>query len=90
MSLFSPELKYTITGKGGIIVFGDTHFSSIFQGEHINYQEECLDSMARILEIVRKEKPCAVALLGDLIPILMMTNLHTTNMSFGMLSIGIR
>lgn len=67
MVQFSPELKYSIEGKSGIVVFGDTHLSAIFQGNHIDYQEECLDSMARMIEIVRKHKPVAVVLLGDLV-----------------------
>lgn len=67
MSLFSPELRYSVEGKGGILIFGDTHFSAIFKGAHINYQEECLDSMALIIDIVKREKPDAIAFLGDLI-----------------------
>lgn len=67
MVVFSPELKYSIEGKGGVVVFGDTHLSAIFKGNHKDYQEECLDSMARMIEIVKDEKPNAVVLLGDLI-----------------------
>lgn len=65
--LFSPEQKYDIEGKNGVVVFGDTHFSAVFSGAHKDYQEECLDSMARMIDIVKKEKPSAVILLGDLI-----------------------
>ena len=67
MPVFSPEQYYHIDGKGGLVVFGDTHFSAIFKGNHINYQEECLDAMARMIEIVKERKPNGVVLLGDLI-----------------------
>lgn len=67
MAIYSPEQYYRIDGKGGLVVFGDTHFSAIFKGNHINYQEECLDAMARMIEIVQERKPNAVVLLGDLI-----------------------
>lgn len=67
MAIFSQEQYYRIDGKGGLVVFGDTHFSAIFKGNHINYQEECLDVMARMIEIVKERKPNGVVLLGDLI-----------------------
>ena len=60
MSIFSPEQHYRIDGKGGVGIFGDTHYSAIFQGAHKNYQEENLDSMARMIEIVKEEKFDAV------------------------------
>lgn len=67
MSIFSTEQHYRIDGKGGVGIFGDTHYSAIFQGAHKNYQEENFDSMARMIEIVKEEKFDAVVLLGDLI-----------------------
>lgn len=67
MPVYSEEQYYRIDGKGGLVVFGDTHFSAIFKGNHINYQEECLDAMARMIEIVKERKPNGVVLLGDLI-----------------------
>lgn len=58
--------SYVIDG-GKILCFADTHFSAVYEGEHINYQYECYENMSRILEIVRSEKPKAVVFLGDLI-----------------------
>lgn len=56
---------YTING-GKILVFGDLHFSSTFEGKHKNYQEECYNNMYRILDIVKENIPCSVFFLGDL------------------------
>lgn len=50
-----------------VLVFGDMHISSTFQGQHRDYQKECLDNMDSIVEKVKKHKPCAVFFLGDLI-----------------------
>lgn len=52
---------------GGILIFGDTHFSAIFSGKHVNYQEECIHAIKRIKDIATKTKPSAIFFLGDLI-----------------------
>lgn len=67
MAIYSTEQHYRINGKGGVGIFGDTHYSAIFQGAHVDYQEENLDSMSKMIEIVKKEGFSAVVLLGDLI-----------------------
>jgi len=52
---------------GKILIFGDMHFSSSYEGQHINYTLDCYRNMERILELVTKEKPKAVFFLGDLV-----------------------
>lgn len=55
-----------VSGKN-ILVFGDLHFSSSFEGQHKSYIRECYDNMKRIKSICTEKKPCAVIFLGDLI-----------------------
>lgn len=60
--------------KGGkLFVFGDTHFSAIFKGTHINYLESCYLLMQSILDKVRaasndpkRSGTPSVVFLGDL------------------------
>lgn len=65
------QKTYTVTANesetGGILIFGDTHFSAIFSGNHINYQEECIHAIKRIKDIATKARPSAIFFLGDLI-----------------------
>lgn len=61
----SERGTYTIHG-GKILVFGDLHFSSSFEGKHKSYIEDCYITMNKIIEHVKREKPRAVILLGDL------------------------
>lgn len=56
---------YTIEG-GKILVFGDLHFSSTFEGKHKSYIQDCYVTMNLIIEHVKKEKPKAIIFLGDL------------------------
>ena len=58
--------SYDIHG-GKVLIFGDMHMSSSFQGQHKNYQYECYYNMERIMELVQTEKASAVVLLGDII-----------------------
>lgn len=51
-----------------VLVFGDPHFSGVYQGTHIDYQKNCADVMHSILEKVRNEEDdVAVIFLGDVI-----------------------
>lgn len=66
--VYSNEAYYKVESGGRpLLVFGDLHYSAIYKGSHINYQEENLDSMARIIELVESYKASAVVLLGDII-----------------------
>lgn len=57
---------YKVNG-GKILVFADTHFSISYEGKHKNYAFDCFDNMAKILDIVKENKPSAVFFLGDII-----------------------
>ena len=62
----STERKsYTING-GKVLLFGDLHFSSTYEGKHKSYIQDCYITMQLILKIVKEEKPSAVIFLGDL------------------------
>lgn len=50
-----------------VIFFGDTHFDDVFNGQHVDYQQNTLEVMEDILAIVKEEKPDVVILAGDLI-----------------------
>lgn len=50
-----------------VLVFGDTHFDDVFNGQHVDYQQSTLEVMEQIINIYKKEKPDAVILAGDLI-----------------------
>lgn len=50
-----------------IIVFGDLHLSSTYEGQHKNYILECYENMERITEIVNSESPQGVIFTGDII-----------------------
>ena len=66
--LVSAPVERTIeVVKGGkILIFGDLHLSSSYEGSHKNYALECFENMFRILDIVKKEKPSCVIFLGDI------------------------
>lgn len=57
--------SYEVNG-GKVLVFGDLHLSSTFEGKHKAYLEECYLNMQRIIDLVKKHKPSAVIFLGDL------------------------
>lgn len=61
------EQKEFIVQGGEILVFGDLHLSSVYEGSHKLYLEECLYNMGRITKIVEERKPKAVIFLGDII-----------------------
>ena len=51
---------------GNVLVIGDLHFSSSYEGQHIDYTYECYTNMERIAAIVKAEKPSCIIFLGDL------------------------
>lgn len=57
---------YAVYG-GSILVFGDLHLSSTYEGQHKSYISESLFTLRRIKELVDEAKPKAVFFLGDLI-----------------------
>jgi predicted phosphodiesterase len=61
-----PAKNYSVHG-GKILVFGDLHLSSTYEGQHVNYLEESLYNIWKIRDMVLVEKPSAVMFLGDLI-----------------------
>ena len=58
--------SYVIHG-GKVLVYGDLHLSSTYEGQHINYLEECYSNMEKIVSETKKVKASAVIFLGDLI-----------------------
>lgn len=61
----SERKAYTVNG-GKILIFGDLHFSSSYEGKHKSYMEDCYTTMELILKHVKEEKPSAIFFLGDL------------------------
>lgn len=53
--------------RGKVLIFGDLHISSTFQGKHKDYTFECYENMERIKDIVSKEGAKVVIFLGDII-----------------------
>ena len=53
--------------KGKVLIFGDLHFSCVYQGQHKNYIYDCYSNMNLITEVVKKEKPAWIIFLGDII-----------------------
>lgn len=61
----TEEAGFTVDSEV-ILVFGDLHLSSKYEGSHKDYTSNCVDVMERILKIVRAEdKKVTVILLGD-------------------------
>jgi predicted phosphodiesterase len=58
--------KYKIAG-GNILIFGDLHLSSMYEGTHKDYLFECYEIMDKIIAIVEKKKPKVIIFMGDLI-----------------------
>ncbi len=58
--------EYSVHG-GSILVFGDLHLSSSYEGQHKSYISDCMFTLNRIRELVAEKKPRAVFFLGDLI-----------------------
>lgn len=54
-----------VVGKK-ILIFGDLHMSSSFEGQHISYLRDCYENMERIKEICTEENPDVIILLGDI------------------------
>lgn len=50
-----------------ITVIPDLHLDDVFEGKHINYQQDTIDTMTLVLNYVIKEKPDLVVLVGDVI-----------------------
>lgn len=53
--------------KGKVLIFGDLHFSCVYQGQHKNYIYDCYNNMNLITEVVKREKPAWIIFLGDII-----------------------
>ena len=49
-----------------ILVFGDLHMSSSYEGQHVNYMLECYENMELIKKICDEAKPDAIVFLGDI------------------------
>lgn len=58
--------KYKVFG-GEIQIYGDMHFSCVYEGQHKNYIEECYRNMDNIVTKVKEGKASAVIFLGDVI-----------------------
>lgn len=54
-----------VTGKK-ILIFGDLHMSSSFEGQHISYLRDCYENMELIKEICTREAPDAIIFEGDI------------------------
>lgn len=51
---------------GKIVIIGDLHISSTFNGQHKNYLLDCYEVLNRIIDVVEKENAQAVIFTGDL------------------------
>lgn len=49
-----------------VLIFGDLHMSSSYEGQHMSYLRDCYENMEKIKEICNKEKPDAIVFLGDI------------------------
>lgn len=68
MEIDEVEVRKGMVVKGKkVLVFADLHFSSQYEGKHKNYAYDCFDNMGKILDIVKKEKPDMIVILGDII-----------------------
>ena len=54
-----------VVGKK-ILLFGDLHMSSSFEGQHISYIQECYENMETIKQICIRENPDAIVFAGDI------------------------
>lgn len=52
---------------GEILIFGDLHLSSTFEGSHKEYIEECFSNIYRIVDIAKVQKPSCIIFLGDIV-----------------------
>lgn len=50
-----------------IVVLPDLHLDDVYEGKHINYLQDCVNTMTMIGNYVIKEKPDMVILVGDII-----------------------
>lgn len=77
----TDKAGYSTTVGERVLVFGDTHFSAIYTGSHIDYTDNCMKVMERILtlaEEANKEKGlAAVIFLGDVFGV-KERNIHST------------
>lgn len=63
--LVQERKNYTVEG-GKILIFGDLHFSSNYEGKHKNYINDCYTTMSLIMDHVKEQNPSAIFFLGDL------------------------
>lgn len=52
---------------GKVLIFGDLHLSSSYEGQHISYLKDCYENMERIKNICNENNPKAVIFLGDIV-----------------------
>ena len=57
---------YSIIG-GNILIFGDLHLSSTYEGRHKSYVSDCFYAMKHIKDLVIEQKPSMVVFLGDIV-----------------------
>lgn len=66
----TAESGYSTSRGDTVLVFGDTHFSAVYKGSHIDYQKNCIRVMHMILDKARTAREsdgglAAVIFLGD-------------------------
>lgn len=62
------QLEYILTKKDRkVLVISDLHLSDKESERHINYLQHCIDFCESISQLIIKEKPDAVILLGDIV-----------------------
>lgn len=64
--MYMSKDTYKVFG-GKIHIYGDMHFSCVYEGQHRDYILECYKNMDNIINKVKKDKPSAVIFLGDVI-----------------------
>lgn len=52
---------------GSVLIFGDLHFSDVFNGKHKNYLQNCFAVLGKLSKIVEEVKPSAIVLGGDIV-----------------------
>lgn len=50
-----------------VLVFGDLHFSDVYEGQHKDYLTNCFSCMGKIVSLVEERKPDTVVFLGDIV-----------------------
>lgn len=66
-SRLNAEDRTARVNGGRVLIFGDLHISSSYEGQHISYMRDCYENMELIKNICSLNKPRAVIFLGDII-----------------------